>query len=118
VAPHDVTEQHAAIPAAPTPGVANANARALARWQEEIRNVIERNKRAVNVSRRGTTQIAFSVDRTGHVVGTRIVTSSGSPALDEAAVDIIKRASQFPPPPAGLSGNQISISVPISFEHR
>jgi periplasmic protein TonB len=118
VAPHDVTEEHAAIPAAPTQGMADANARALARWRDEIRNVIERNKRSINISRRGLTQVAFSVDRAGRVVGTRVVSSSGSAALDEAAVDIIKRASQFPPPPAALPGDQISISVPISFAHK
>ena len=85
---------------------------------QEIRNVIEHNKRSVNITRLGITQIAFSVDRTGYVVGTRIVSSSGSATLDQAAVDIIKRANQFPPPPAELPGDQISISVPISFAHK
>jgi protein TonB len=118
VAPHDVTEQHAAIPAAPTQGVANANSRALARWREEVRNVIERNKRSVSLARRGITQIAFSVNRTGQVVRTRVVSSSGSAVLDQAAVEIIKRADPFPAPPAELPGDEISISVPISFIHK
>jgi protein TonB len=118
VPPHDITERHAAIPAAPTQGMADASARALARWRDEVRNVIERNKRSINISRRGTTQIAFSLDRTGLVVGTRIIRSSGTPSLDQAAIDIIKRANNFPPPPQELRGEQISISVPISFEHK
>jgi len=45
--------------------------------------------------------IVFGVDSVGHLVGQRIVTSSGSPELDLAALAAIRAAAPYPPPPTG-----------------
>jgi protein TonB len=66
----------------------------------------------------GVVSVAFSIDRQGKVVSSRIVMSSGSPLLDAEALDLIKRADPLPPPPAEISDSQLSFLVPIRFTAR
>ena len=105
----------APLQAMPRVSVSNA----LPAWKNEIADMLERNKRypsdARNRRQQGTVQLAFSIDREGKVVGSRIVTSSGSPSLDKEALDLAKRAAPFPPPPRELPGEQINLTVPIRF---
>jgi periplasmic protein TonB len=48
-------------------------------------------------------------------VSSRIVKSSGSAPLDAEALDLIKRAAPFPPPPAEIADSELSFIVPIRF---
>ncbi|MCX5512218.1 hypothetical protein C3941_09105 [Kaistia algarum] len=65
-------------------------------------------------SERGTAHVAFSIGAGGTVSGLRIVASSGDGALDGAALDAVRRAAPFPPPPkAGFA-----IRVAIEFVSR
>ncbi|MFU8862664.1 MAG: TonB family protein [Rhodobacterales bacterium] len=50
---------------------------------------------------RGRTVVAFSIAESGGLASVQVVQSSGSPALDQVALDHIRRASPFPPPPSG-----------------
>ena len=58
---------------------------------------------------------AFSIDRHGDLVSSRIVKSSGSALLDAEALDLIKRAAPLPPPPAEIADSELSFVVPIRF---
>ena len=66
----------------------------------------------------GTTRVGFTIDVTGRVTATDIVTGSGDSALDAAARALVEQASPFPPPPAGVSGKGLSFVVPIHFDGR
>ena len=66
-------------------------------------------------TRSGTAQLAFSLDRQGKVTATRIVKSSGSAALDQETLELVRRAQPFPAPPAAMAGAQIDLTVPIRF---
>lgn len=50
---------------------------------------------------RGRTVVAFSIAESGGLAAVQVVQSSGSPALDQVALDHIRRAAPFPPPPSG-----------------
>jgi protein TonB len=63
----------------------------------------------------GVVNLAFSIDRHGNVVSSRIVKSSGSAVLDAEALDLIKRAAPLPPPPAEIADSELSFVVPIRF---
>jgi protein TonB len=111
--------------AAPTaPAIARpdaVNPGALISWQSQVVGILERNKRYPAEARargeQGVAQLAFSLDRQGRVVASRITRSSGSNALDREARDLLQRAQPFPPPPA-MSGSQVDLTVPIRFNIR
>jgi len=122
-APQVPSNVQAALPAAPTEGAPNiSNSNAIPRWKTQVVGILERNKRypsdARNRREQGVTQLAFSVDRQGRVVSSRIVTSSGSSSLDKEALELAQRAQPFPPPPPELAGAQISLTVPIRFNFK
>lgn len=52
-------------------------------------------------SGRGTARVGFEIGASGGLAAVRILRSSGSAALDAAALDHIRRAAPFPPPPEG-----------------
>ena len=57
------------------------------------------------VRSRGIAVIAFSVGGGGQLASARVAQSSGSSALDRAALGIIRKAAPFPRPPAGAQRN-------------
>jgi TonB family protein len=59
--------------------------------------------------------LAFRIDRQGHVVSSGIVKSSGSAILDAEALALVKRAAPFPPPPPAVPDASLSFIVPINF---
>jgi periplasmic protein TonB len=118
--PSPMVPELAAVPAAPviaTPQSSVSNSLPL--WKNAIADQLERFKRypseARNRHQQGAVQLGFVIDREGRVLGSRVVTSSGSSALDKEAVDMAMRASPFPAPPPELRGDKISLTVPIRF---
>ncbi|MBV8753236.1 MAG: energy transducer TonB [Hyphomicrobiales bacterium] len=113
--------------AVPTPGprvaalavgqVPRPTSAAVATWQRLLVVQLERHKRYPPRAKGhvGEARLAFSIDRGGHVLTSRIVHSSGSEALDDEALAMIKRAAPLPPPPAGISEDQLSFVVPVRY---
>lgn len=60
-----------------------------------------RRTRQQRVSGRGVAVVSFSVGNNGGLAAASIQRSSGSPAIDAAALAHIQRAAPFPAPPAG-----------------
>ncbi|HWU65236.1 MAG TPA: TonB family protein [Ensifer sp.] len=81
----------------------------------KLRRALKYPKSAVAGSR-GETQVAFTVQSDGSATGIRVVSSSGSPALDQAAVEAVRRASPFPPIPAEAGRRQWPFAVPVLFK--
>jgi protein TonB len=111
VAPAEI----AAAPVQGPPSVDRSNA--IPTWRSSIAALLERNKKYPADARndRGIAQVAFSLDRKGHVTSSRIITTSGSPALDREALEMIQRSQPFPPPPSALPGTEVSLTVPVRF---
>jgi periplasmic protein TonB len=66
----------------------------------------------------GVVQLAFSVDRTGHVLSRRIVQSSGHADLDNEVMSMIDRAQPLPAFPASMTQTKLDLTVPIRFTLR
>ncbi|WP_082610079.1 energy transducer TonB [Bosea sp. Root381] len=111
------TAQAQAAPnaAAPTHGASSAPSVSPASWRGTLLAHLNRYKRFPSGANPGTVQVAFSIDRSGRVLSARLLSGSGSPALDEEAVAMIRRASPVPAPPAGLGGGTIALAVPVRF---
>lgn len=62
----------------------------------------------------GTVTVAFTTDRSGRVLSSRLVRGSGNAALDGEAVSLPRRASPVPAPPPNSDGS-VTLAVPIRF---
>jgi protein TonB len=120
-APAAITERIAPVAVAPTQGVPNAmDSPAVVTWRTKVIALIEKNKRYPEAARprreQGTAQVSFALDRNGLVTNARVIQSSGSSALDQEAVALLKRAEPFPAPPAAFPGDSVIVKrVPIAF---
>ena len=63
----------------------------------------------------GTVVVRFELNRTGDVIGSAVTKSSGNAVLDQEALNILRRASPFPPFPAAKPGEQDSYIAPVNF---
>jgi len=91
-------------------------------WHKGIFAQIQRHKAYPAAARarqeKGVVQVAFSIDRQGHIVSSRVARASGYAALDQAAMATLEKAQPFPPPPADMPGEQFSFTVPVAFSIR
>lgn len=79
----------------------------------KLRRALKYPRSAVSGSRSGEAQVAFTVLADGTATSIRLVSSSGSPVLDQAALDAVRRASPFPPIPD--TRRQWPFAVPVLF---
>jgi protein TonB len=66
----------------------------------------------------GTAVVRVTVKSDGELVDHRIVKSSGSKVLDDAALASIEKASPFPEIPDEVGEETIQVSVPFKFSVR
>ena len=59
----------------------------------------------------GSLVIAIAISHDGHLEDVRTVSSSGHTVLDDAALNIVRLAAPFTPPPTGMSANAETIEV-------
>ncbi len=113
----------AAVTAAPAQGPATiSNSNAVPNWRRQIVTRLERHKRYPAAAHarheRGTAQLVFRLDRDGRVMESHIARSSGSAALDQEALEIVRRAQPFPALPPEIAGPHVDLAVPIRFNLR
>jgi len=63
----------------------------------------------------GTVMVLFELNRAGEVISSKVQKSSGNSVLDEAAIDILRRASPFPAFPVAKPGAQDVYMAPVAF---
>ena len=64
---------------------------------------------------RGQVRVSFVVSAGGGVSSIRVVSSSGSPILDRAALETVRRAAPFPSIPDGAGRSSWPFTVPLAF---
>ncbi len=110
-------EKHSTAPTA-----AKTPPKAIIRWQGLLAAHVERFKRYPATARsrgeHGTATVAFTIDREGRLLSSRIVESSGSAALDQETLAMLARAQPMPRPPDGLSDTELTFVVPVRFDIR
>ena len=101
-----------ATESAPAPAPA-----AIAKWQKTLLTHLGRYKRypAQGKGAEGVVSLAFTIDRKGNVVSSRVEKSSGSSALDDEALAMIKRAAPLPAPPPEVTDADLTFVLPIRF---
>jgi protein TonB len=90
-----------------------------AKWQSRLMSHLERRKRYPSEARsnreEGTVYVRFRIDDSGNVLSVSLSRSSGSVALDNAVVAMVRNASPVPAPPPGVNK---TITAPVRFNLR
>jgi TonB family protein len=60
-------------------------------------------------------KISFLIDRAGNLIASEIAESSNVPAFDAEALAMVKRGHPYPPPPKGVGGPHVTLTVPVRF---
>ena len=118
-APRTSAPPHAAA-AASTAAAHVANPAAAAAWRSSWAAALSFAKHYPEAARargeQGTVRLALTIDRGGHVVSARLIGSSGSATLDQAALDMARHASGQPLP--AEMGASVTLTVPILYSIR
>lgn len=115
-APPTSQAQRANTAAAPSASNSDAPSVSPASWRGALNAHLNRYKRFPGgAAMDGIVQISFTIDRSGNVLSSRLVGSSGDAALDQEAVSLPRRASPVPAPPPNIGGGSITLSVPVRF---
>lgn len=88
-------------------------------WKQQLVVHLEQHKRyprrAKRLRQQGSPLISFTMDRSGQVLGAKLVRSSGTDALDKEALDLVFRAMPLPTPPDEVTGATLTWTVPVRF---
>jgi periplasmic protein TonB len=98
---------------APNRGSAGSAASA-ASWRAEIFAHLLRHKPSGGEST-GVVTVSFSLAKSGALLGAHLAGSSGSSALDQQALAMVRGANPFPAAPSELTGGPFSFTVPVRF---
>lgn len=86
-----------------------------ARWQTKLAAHLGRQRGRCPAAGRGSTAyVTFRIDDGGNLSAVSLARSSGFGDFDSYMVDLVRRASPVPPPPAGI-GNKVT--VPLGYKN-
>jgi protein TonB len=105
---------------APVEGQSDAAVRAENQsWESRLLAHLHRYKRypagARAMRQEDVIYLAFTIDRNGKVLASRLARSRGYAQLDAEVASLIQRASPLPAPPKAMGGDTIQMVVPIEF---
>ena len=94
-----------------------ASAHRITLWQKALMARLQATRRGLphHASLAGLVEIAFVIDRDGHLVSERVAKGSGSAAADATALTLVRLAAPYPAPPRDADAAHLSFVVPISF---
>jgi TonB family protein len=112
--PHAIEAPHSVGPA---PGTAEGARRDRVTWQKELAAHFNKYKRYPQdrVMQKAEVLVNFVLDRSGHVLSTRVVKGSGDTSFDAAALAMLQRSDPMPPPPALVADDGLSFTLPVIF---
>ena len=86
-------------------------------WQRSLAAKLQQSKRYPANARgeKGTARVSFTIDRSGRVVTANLAVSSGSAAVDEEAVALVRRAEPLPKPPDDATAAQLTFTFPFNL---
>lgn len=85
-------------------------------WQKELVAHLDRHKKYPGDRfQSAAVMVGLVLDRSGHVVSTSIVKSSGDKAFDDAAIAMLRRSDPVPAPPPLVADDGLSFTLPVNF---
>lgn len=106
-------------PQAPAPSASGSAAMTLAEWRRLLRHHLARYQQypedAQRKGQQGTPHVFFTVCHDGRVLEAHIARTSGIASLDQAGMDLVRRAEPLPAFPQGLPEDRLNLVVPVEF---
>lgn len=88
-------------------------------WQSALQLHLERKKRYPRMAKlrgqQGIPWVSFTMDREGNVLDVTLFKPSGIATLDQEVIELVRRAEPLPAPPNTVTGDPISMAVPVAF---
>ena len=84
--------------------------------RDRIKQVQRFPPRVRNLDEGASTTVRFTLFKDGTIQNPAVTDSSGSTALDNAAIAAVRNAVPYPPFPEGQEGNSLRLELPIIFE--
>jgi periplasmic protein TonB len=102
---------------APAQGTGDSAQLVRATWQKELLAHFTKYKRYPSDRSQEQAEVVvnFELDRTGHVLSTRVVQGSGDASFDAAALAMVRRADPVPAPPPLVADDGLTFTIPIIF---
>jgi len=75
-------------------------------------------RRARRLGMQGTPVVMFEFDRAGRLLSYRLLKGSSHRILDDAALNMLKQASPFPPVPDDMTSETFRFQLPVAFQLR
>lgn len=117
--PPEVNKAETTKAAMADPGAMERRQQAARNWQSALLAALNRHKRYPRAARvrhqEGVAYVYFRMDGQGKVLSASLRTSSGFELLDDAAVELLHKASPLPAPPPEMDHELV---VPISYRLR
>jgi TonB family protein len=87
----------------------------LKKIKQKIETIWKYPKLAFEKEGEGITVVKFSIDRSGALVASGIVTSSGSIFLDQGTIDVVRSAAPYEPFPPDIDLSQLNIIARFQY---
>lgn len=104
-------------PAEPSPADVD---NALGEYGSVLGRAIAKHKQYPKIAQmrgwQGDVLLDLKIDSSGNVISAKVRESSGHEALDNQALEMVRKASPFPAPPEALRNRTFNITVPVSFK--
>ncbi|QPF89111.1 TonB family protein [Bradyrhizobium commune] len=103
--------------AAPHQGIGKDISKLTAEWGKRISAYFELHKRYPKDKNKTTAvKLSLVLNRRGNVVSVDVTESSGDSVFDNEAIAMVRRSDPVPVPPAELTDDQFSFSLPVNFK--
>ncbi|WP_280711352.1 energy transducer TonB [Bradyrhizobium sp. BR13661] len=101
-----------------TPASGFAESEAMAAWRKAVTEHVWRNRAfpPQAIGRRGDAGVTFVVDRSGKLISSALVESTGFAPLDTETLAMVERSVPFPKPPADAKDDLQRVTVLIAFD--
>jgi periplasmic protein TonB len=101
----------------PAPGTGESRHRDAVTWQRELAAHFDKHKSypSDRTAQSAEVVISFVLDRTGHILVTRVVRGSGDSSFDAAALAMLQRSDPVPTPPPLVADEGLTFTLPVIF---
>jgi periplasmic protein TonB len=97
-------------------GLGKDRQKLTADWGRKISAYFELHKKwPADKKKAATVKLSLVLNRLGNVVSVNVAESSGDTTYDDAAISMVRRSDPVPRPPAGLTDDQFSFTLPVNF---